>query len=69
MSKRNRLVSWVGVLAVAVVAFFYVDQAVQAGDLQNATESAVAVADSPWYEGYGEKMILGVQADFRDPLF
>jgi len=71
-SKRNRLISLIGVLAVAVVALFYVDRVVQAGDLQNATESTaeVANADTPWYEGaFGKKMILGAQADFRDPLY
>ena len=71
-SKRNRLISLIGVLAVAVVALFYVDRVVQAGDLQNAAESTAEVAndDSPWYAGtFGKKMILGAQADFRDPLY
>lgn len=71
-SKRNSLVSWVGVLAAAVVVFFYMDQAVQAGGLKNATESAVVVAnaDSSWHQGaLGKKMVLGFQGDFRDPLF
>jgi len=71
-NKRNRLVSWVGVLVVAVVAFFYMDQSVQAGDLQREADSTLATAnaDSPWYAGiFSSKLILGPQADFRDPLY
>ena len=71
-SKRNRLVSWVGVLVVAVFAFFYMDQSVQARDLQRDADSSLAAAkaDSPWYaSAFSSKLILGAQADFRDPLY
>ena len=66
-SNRNSVVSWSGILALAVVAVVYMGQSVQAGDLQDSREptAVVASADSPWYQD----LILGAQADFRDPLY
>jgi hypothetical protein len=72
-SKRNSLVSCAVALVVIVVAFLYVDRdrAVQANDETDVPDTFVTRADttSAWYASNYEKSLLGVRADFRDPIF
>ena len=71
-SKRVSLFSCIGVAIIAMAASFPVNQAVQADDLQAASAMTVVSAeiDTPWYASYfDKKKMMGVQADFRDPLY
>ena len=62
----------IGVAIIAMAASLPVNQAVQADDLQAASGMTVVSAelDTPWYASYfDKKKMMGVQADFREPLY